>query len=59
MGVLGWNPLTVMREADLADLADAYEGYARCHGRTTPTPPAREFLAAMMHTYPDAKESRP
>jgi len=32
MGVLGWTPETVMREASLYELHDAWLGYAERHG---------------------------
>jgi hypothetical protein len=55
MGVLGWPPSTVMQDADLEDLADAYEGYSRFHGlpAAQPAPPAAQFLIEMMKKFPD------
>ncbi len=59
MGVLGWPPLTVMKEAGLDDLADAYEGYARIHGffSMEPCPPSAQFLTGMIKRFPDVKAS--
>ena len=57
MGVLGWPPLTVMQEAELDDLADAYEGYARIHGFLSEgtRPPSAQFLTGMIKKFPDVK----
>lgn len=55
MGVLGWPPSVVMREADLEELADAYEGYARFHGLFTGVAsyPSAQFLSEMLRKFPD------
>lgn len=55
MGVLGWSPATVMDEADLNDLADAFEGYARFHGmrQDHPAAPSADFLTGMLNKFPD------
>ena len=59
MGVLGWPPLTVMQEAELDDLADAYEGYARIHGflPVEKRLPSAQFLTGMIKKFPDSKAS--
>jgi len=55
MGVLGWPPSVVVQDADIAELADAYEGYARFHGLSAPppAPPSTQFLTEMMKKFPD------
>lgn len=55
MGVLGWPPSTVMFDASLEDLADAYEGYAHFNGIVTATAPSAQFLAEMLEKFPDRK----
>ena len=60
MGVLGWPPRIVMQDADLEDLLDAYEGYARFHGllaADSPRPSA-QFLSEMVKKFPDLKGTR-
>lgn len=58
MGVLGWLPQAVMQEAEMDDLADAYEGYVRFHAAppAAPAHPPPPFLAEMMRKFPDNKE---
>lgn len=52
MGVVGWPPRTVLHEASLRDLAEAYEARtapaASCHR----LPPAA-FLREMLARFPD------
>lgn len=52
LGVMGWPPRTVLREARLLDLQHAFEGFVRYHGRgagaVTP-----EFMSEMMQKFPD------
>jgi len=59
MGVPGWPPLTVMQDADIEDLADAYEGYACFHGLAAaqPSHPPAQFLHEMMKRFPDIGDS--
>jgi len=52
MGVLGWTPQTVMIEAELRDLADAYSGYALHHKIQKEIPP-EGFLQTMLENFPD------
>ncbi len=53
MGVLGWPPSVVMDDADLRDLADAFEGYARFYGPACKLPPSPHFLDEMIKKFPD------
>lgn len=55
MGVLGWPPTIVMRDADIMDMADAYEGYTRFHGLFPAEPlyPSAQFLEEMIKRFPD------
>jgi hypothetical protein len=57
-GVLGWTPRTVREEASLADLAEAFAGFAAWHGLTAPemTLPAAGFLEDMLKKYPDERQ---
>lgn len=55
MGALGWTPNTVMREATVDDLLDAYEGYTwvnSAHEQEKQLPSA-EFLQKMLKDFPD------
>ena len=56
MGVLGWTPETVMNQASLEDLHDAWLGYAE-HKGLVPARPAvtPEFLNEMIKRFPDAR----
>lgn len=55
MGVLGWPPSVVMHEADISELADAYEGYTLFHGlpAAQPSAPSAQFLDEMIKIFPD------
>ncbi len=54
MGVLGWTPKTVMMEATVNDLVDAYEGYMWLHGSNEQSSlPSSEFLQEMLKNFPD------
>jgi hypothetical protein len=62
--VLGWTPGTVMREASLIDLLDAWEGYAAHHNIKPRSPVSRQFLDEMLKKFdeqgvPDGAERRP
>jgi hypothetical protein len=53
MGVLGWTPATVMREAALADLRDAWQGHAAHEGLVLAPPVSAQFMAEMLKRFPD------
>ena len=54
MGVLGWTPKTVMHEATLCDLEDAFLGYAHRNGLLkSGVFPDKGFLIDMMKRFPD------
>lgn len=56
MGVLGWPPSVVTQEAEMEDLADAYEGYALLHNLPGTAAPSARFLKEMMKKFPDDGE---
>ncbi|HYD17054.1 MAG TPA: hypothetical protein VEF76_01080 [Patescibacteria group bacterium] len=56
MGVLGWTPAVVMRDASLRDLGDAWQGHARWHGIDPAAPPSNAFLQQMLRWFPDRSE---
>lgn len=59
LGVLRWTP-GEMNAAALADIADAWDGYAAVRMKTRkPPPPEARFLAEMMKRYPDTRRKTP
>ena len=44
-------PVTVMRDASLADLADAWKGYAAHHNIVLQAPLSRRFLDEMLEKF--------
>ncbi len=56
-GVMGWTPQTVLREATLTDLADAFEGYMTLQKPKKPGLPSVQFLSAMMQRFPDGDKN--
>lgn len=62
MGVLGWTPATVMREATVDDLADAYLGFFAFHPAAPAAAgnrPSKQFLQAMLGRFPDHEGTYP
>ena len=57
LGVLGWTPQTVMRDATLQDLQDAYAGFHSFHGLQDQRI-GSDFLVAMMKKFPDKTEEK-
>ncbi len=53
LGVLGWTPADMRREASLDDLLEAWLGYAEFHNLLKPCPPDKAFLLRMMQLFPD------
>lgn len=60
MGVIGWPPQTVLREATLRDLCEAYTAYrAHSHNVTmVPDRPDADFMRAMLARFPDTKKEK-
>jgi len=58
MGVIGWPPRTVLHEATLRDLCEAYGAY-RAHSRPAPPDmPDADFMRRMLARFPDKKKEK-
>ncbi len=55
MGMLGWTPEIVMKQATVEDLADAYEGYMFINGACEQEKqmPSKKFMQEMLNKFPD------
>lgn len=54
LGVMKWTPRTLMDEATLDDLVDAYDGFMDYHGlRPRMNTPDADFLKTMSQLFPD------